>query len=209
MDATKPMARPKAWVGVDVGKGFHWAVVVDAEGEVLLSRKVENEEADLSTLVDEILAISSGEELCWAVDQPGGGAALLLALLWGCGQRVLYIPGLAVDRARDGFRGEAKTDRRYALVIAEQARMRRDLKPLEPTDELLSEMGLLLARRRDLVEDQSRALQRLRDILLTLFPGAWSGHCQTCVTGVPSSCSGATRHLAASSVPGASASRRT
>jgi transposase len=96
---------------------------------------------------------------------------LLLALLWGCGQRVLYIPGLAVDRARDGFRGEAKTDRPDALVIAEQARMRRDLKPLEPTDELLSELRLLLSRRSDLVADQSRALQRIRDALLASFPG--------------------------------------
>jgi transposase len=170
MDAAKPMARPKAWIGVDVGKGFHWAVAVDVEGEILLSRKVENEEADLSALVEEALAISGGE-LSWAVDQPGGGAALLLALLWGRGQRVLYIPGLAVDRARDGFRGETKTDRRDALVIAEQARMRRDLKPLEPTDELLSEMRLFLSRRSDLVADQSRALQRLRDTLLALFPG--------------------------------------
>lgn len=163
------MARPKAWVGVDVGKGFHWAVVVDAEGEILLSRKVENEEAHLSALVDEALAVSGGE-LSWTVDQPGDGAALLLALLWGRSQRVLYIPGLAVDRARDGFRGEAKTDRRDALVIAEQARMRRDLKPLEPTEELLAEMRLLLARRRDLVEDQGRTLRRLRDTLLALFP---------------------------------------
>ena len=96
---------------------------------------------------------------------------MLLALLWGRGQRVLYIPGLAVDRAGDGFRGETKTDRRDALVIAEQARMRRDLKPLEPTDELLSEMRLFLSRRSDLVADQSRALQRLRDTLLALFPG--------------------------------------
>jgi transposase len=166
MDATKPMA----WVGVDVGKSFHWAVVVDAAGEILLSRRVDNEEADLSELVEEALAISGGE-LYWAVDQPGGAAALLLALLWGHGQRVLYIPGLAVDRARDGFRGEAKTDRRDALVIAEQARMRRDLKPLEPTDGLLCELRLLLSRRRDLVDDQSRALQRLRDTLLALFPG--------------------------------------
>src|SRR5215207_2850853 len=170
MDAAKPMVRAKAWVGVDVGKEFHWAVVVDAEGEILLSRRVENEEADLSALVEEVLAVSGGEP-CWAVDQPGGGAALLLALLWGGDQRVLYIPGLAVDRARDGFRGETKTDRRNALVIAEQARMRRDLKPLEPADELLSELGLLLSRRRDLVADQSRALQRIRDALLASFPG--------------------------------------
>jgi hypothetical protein len=89
------------------------AVVVDAEGEILLSRRVENEEADLSALLEEVLAVSGGEPR-WAVDQPGGGAALLLALLWGGDQRVLYIPGLAVDRARDGFRGETKTDRRDA-----------------------------------------------------------------------------------------------
>jgi transposase len=170
MDAAKPMVRAKAWVGVDVGKEFHWAVVVDAEGEILLSRRVENEEADLSALVEEVLAVSGGEP-CWAVDQPGGGAALLLAVLWGGDQRVLYIPGLAVDRARDGFRGETKTDRRDALVIAEQARMRRDLKPLEPADELLSELRLLLSHRRDLVADQSRALQRIRDALLASFPG--------------------------------------
>src|SRR5215218_7575277 len=77
MDAAKPMVRAKAWVGVDVGKEFHWAVVVDAEGEILLSRRVENEEADVSALVEEVLAVSGGEP-CWAVDQPGGGAALLL-----------------------------------------------------------------------------------------------------------------------------------
>lgn len=89
----------------------------------------------------------------------------------GDDQRGLYIPVLAVDRARDGFRGKTKTDRRDDLVIAEQARMRRDLKPLEPADELLSELGLLLSRRRDLVVDQSWALQRIRDAHLASFPG--------------------------------------
>ena len=161
----------KTWVGVDVGKEFHWAVVLDAQGEILLSRRVENEEADLLALIEETLAVASDGESCWAVDQSAGGAALLLTLLWEHGQRVLYIPGLSVDRARDGLHGEAKTDRRDALVIAEQARMRRDLKALEPTDELFAEMRLLLARRRDLVADQSRVTQRLREGLLTLFPG--------------------------------------
>lgn len=173
MDATKPtapIAKPSAWIGVDVGKNFHWAVAVSAEGEILLSRKVDNEEADLCSLIEEGLAVGGGE-LSWAVDQPAGGAALLLTLLWERGQRVLYIPGLAVDRARDGFRGEAKTDRRDAFIIAEQARMRRDLKSLDPNGELLAEMRLLLSRRRDLVADQSRGLQRIRDALLALFPG--------------------------------------
>ena len=73
MDAAKPMAKAKAWVGVDVGKEFPWAVVVNAEGEILLSRRVENEEADLSALVEEVLEL--GIEPTWATDQPGGAAA--------------------------------------------------------------------------------------------------------------------------------------
>jgi transposase len=80
----------KAWVGVDAGKEFHWAHALDASGRELLSRKVENDEADLSKLIDDVLLVA--EELVWAVDQPGGGAALLLALLWERNQRVLYVP---------------------------------------------------------------------------------------------------------------------
>ena len=78
----------KAWAGVDAGKGFHWAHVLDVSGKELLSRKVENDEADIARLIDE--ALSLAEEIVWAVDQPGGGAALLLALLWERDQKVLY-----------------------------------------------------------------------------------------------------------------------
>jgi transposase len=105
------------------------------------------------------------------VDQVDGGAALLLALLWEQGQRALYVPGIAVDRARDAHRGESKTDARDARLIAEQARMRRDLSALEPGDELLTELAILTARRRDLVADRTRAVNRLRGALLALFPG--------------------------------------
>ena len=164
-------AKPKAaWAGVDAGKGFHWAVVLDADGEMLLSRRVENEEADLSELVEEALGL--GLELTWAVDQPGGAVALLLALLWERDQRVLYVPGIAVDRARDASRGESKTDARvHARIIAEQARMRRDLSILAPGEGLRAELALLVARRRDLVADTTRTISRLRDALLALFPG--------------------------------------
>jgi len=91
-----------AWVGVDVGKEFHWAHVLDASGRELLSRKVENDEADIARLINEALSFS--EEIVWALDQPGGSAVLLLALLWERDQKVLYVPGLSVDRARDAYR---------------------------------------------------------------------------------------------------------
>jgi transposase len=158
----------KAWVGVDVGKEFHWAHVLDASGRQLLSRKVENDEADILELIDQ--ALSSAEKVVWAVDQPGGSAALLLGLLWERNQRVLYVPGLSVDRARDAYRGESKTDARDARVIADQARMRPDLGELEAGEQEIAELQLLLARRRDLITDQGRTITRLREALLSLFP---------------------------------------
>jgi transposase len=158
----------KAWAGIDVGKEFHWAHVLDAAGRELLSRKVENNEAEISEFIDQ--ALSLAEEAVWAVDQPGGGATLLLALLWERDQRVLYIPGLSVDRARDTYRGESKTDARDARIIADQARMRSDLSELRPAEEEITQLRLLLGRRRDLIIDQSRAITRLREALLSLFP---------------------------------------
>ncbi len=157
-----------AWVGVDVGKEFHWAHVLDASGRELLSRRVKNDEADLSKLIDDSLLLA--EEVVWAVDQPGGGAALLLALLWEQNQRIVYVPGLSVNRARDTYRGESKTDARDAHLIADQARMRPDLGELVPDEEELAELQLLLGRRRDLITDQSRTITRLREALLSLFP---------------------------------------
>jgi transposase len=158
----------KVWVGIDAGKALHWAHVLDASGQQILSRRVENDEVDLLKLIDEVLALS--EEPVWAVDQPGGSAALLLALLWERNQQVLYFPGLAVDRARDAYPGESKTDARDAYIIAEQARMRSNLAQIVPGEGALAELQLLLARRRDLVADRTRSINRLRDVLLSLFP---------------------------------------
>jgi transposase len=86
----------KVGTGIDAGKEFHWVHIQDASGTQLLSRRVENDEAELVALIEE--ALSFAEDVLWAIDQPAGCATLLLALLWERGQRVLYVPGLTVDR---------------------------------------------------------------------------------------------------------------
>ena len=107
----------KAWVGVDVGKEFHWAHVLDASGRQLLSGKVENDEADILELIDQ--ALSSAEEVVWAVDQPGGSAALLLVLSVGAKPEGLL---RSRPQRRPGSRrlprAESKTDARNARLIA-------------------------------------------------------------------------------------------
>jgi Transposase len=118
----------RIWAGIDAGKTHHHCVVIDADGARLLSRRVANDGPELLRLLADVMAM--GEEVTWAIDLPDGGAALVIALLVGHDQQLLYIPGRVVNRASSSYRGEGKTDARDALVIADQARMRRDLNPL-------------------------------------------------------------------------------
>jgi hypothetical protein len=106
----------------------------------------------------------------WAIDLHGGESALLVALLLERGQKVEYLPGLAANRAASSYRGAGKTDAKDALVIADQARMRRDLTVLGGDEELIVELRMLLARRQDLVTDRTRAVNRLHDQLLAISP---------------------------------------
>lgn len=159
---------PQVWAGVDAGKAHHHCVVIDGEGRRLLSRRVANDEADLIMLIDQVGRL--GDDVTWAVDLNAGGAALLIALLVQADQRLLYLTGRTVNRASGMYRGEGKTDARDAAVIADQARIRRDLSPLRPGDEISVELRILTARRTDLVADRTREINRLRAQLLEISP---------------------------------------
>jgi Transposase and inactivated derivatives len=158
----------QVWAGVDCGKTHHHCVVIDAEGRRLLSQRVANDEPELTALLEQVTGL--GGEVTWAVDLPDGGAALLIGVLLAAEQLLLYIPGRTVNSAAAGYRGVGKTDARDAAVIADQARMRRDLAPLRPGDEITVELKLLTARRGDLVADRTRAINRLRGLLTSIFP---------------------------------------
>ena len=163
------MAQP-LWAGVDAGKSDHYCMVIDADGKRLLSRRVANDEAALEELISTVITLADDGELTWAIDLNAGGAALLITLLVAAEQRLLYIPGRTVHHASGGYRGEGKTDAKDAAVIADQARMRRDLAPLRADDDIAVELRILTARRTDLVADRTRAINRLRAQLLEYFP---------------------------------------
>jgi len=57
-------------------------------------------------------------------------------------------------------------------VIADQLRLRRgSLQEIRPRNEVVAEMRVLVAHRRDLLQDQTRRAARLREVLLSVFPG--------------------------------------
>lgn len=138
------------WAGVDAGKSEHHCVVLDTDGKRVLSQRVANDEATLAELINEVAALAGGGDLTWAIDLAGGGAALLITLLLEASQRLLYLPGRSVYYASGAYRGDAKSDAKDAAIIADQARMRRDLQPLRPGDAITVELRILCARRADL-----------------------------------------------------------
>ncbi|MYV47976.1 IS110 family transposase [Streptomyces sp. SID2888] len=158
----------RIWVGIDAGKGHHWAMAVDADGETLFSTKVINDESQILTLID--TARERAGEARWAVDISGRASTLLLALLIARGQEVVYVPGRTVNRMSGAYRGEGKTDAKDARVIADQARMRRDFVPLATPPELVTSLQVLTHYRADLIADRVRLINRLRDLLVGICP---------------------------------------
>ena len=161
---------PELWAGTDAGKGEHHCTVIDADGTKVLSRRVPNSETELLELLGAVLDLADSGPVTWAVDLNAGGAALWIALLVGHGQKLFYIPGRTVHHASGSYRGDGKTDAKDAYVIADQARMRRDLQPLQETSELAVDLKILTARRMDLSADRTRAINRLRAQMLEYFP---------------------------------------
>jgi transposase len=126
------------------------------------------DEDELLELIGDVLELSEG--VTWAIDLNAGGAAQLIALLVNHGQRLLYIPGRTVHHASGSYRGDGKTDAKDAFVIADQARMRRDLHPMQTGDEIAVDLRILTTRRYDLTADRTRAINRLRAQILEYFP---------------------------------------
>lgn len=158
------------FVGVDVAKETHWVCALDQDARVVLDRAVQNDQAALDALAAELRGL--GPELQIALDVTGSIASFLEAVLLAQGFTLVHIPGIAVNRAGHGFAGgERKSDPRDARTIAELARTRPGLRPIHRDDQTTIAIHLKIARRRDLVQDQTRRLSRLRQLLASIHPG--------------------------------------
>jgi transposase len=157
-------------VGIDIAKELHWVTAIDPDGVVRLDRKLLNAPADIARLAEELVALGGTARV--GLDVVGGIAGLAEAMLAEAGFALVHVPGLAVNRARQGtVGGENKSDPRDARAIAEQVRSRADLRAIEPATELDLEIRLLVGRRRELVAAQTQRLARLHDLLVGIFPG--------------------------------------
>ncbi|WP_063049764.1 IS110 family transposase [Nocardia arthritidis] len=160
--------RQRIWVGIDVGKAAHHVCVVDENGKVCWSGKLANDQRAVEAVIDR--ARKTGVEVRWAIDLVSPLAALLITVLLGAGESVVYVPGRMVATMTGIFRGEGKTDAKDARVIADTARMRADLQPVTAPDDLVAELTQLSSYRADLMNDWVRGVNQLRAMLASIFP---------------------------------------
>ncbi|ORA16052.1 IS110 family transposase [Mycobacterium arosiense] len=161
-------------VGIDIAQEMHWVCLKITEtGQLLASHKVDNTPADIAGLVDEIRAAAEQHGAATVgIDILGGIAALAEAMLLDAGITLVHVPGLAVNRARRAtVDGEHKSDPKDAAVIADQVRMREDLRPVTAQRDVDVDLRLLVGRRSEIVTDQTRRAARLRDLLVSIHPG--------------------------------------
>ena len=157
-------------VGIDIAKDVHWVTAVDAQGVIHLDRSLHNSPGPIAELIEQLRTLEGPIHI--GVDVIGGIAGLVEAMFAQAGMRLVHVPGLAVNRARQGsVGGENKSDPRDARIIAEQVRTRTDLRTIEPASEIDLEIRLLVGRRHDLVQAQTQRITRLRDLLVSIFPG--------------------------------------
>jgi transposase len=161
-------SRETAWVGVDIGKTHHWVCALDDEGTTLLSVKIANDEAEIGGLIATVRGLA--DQLVWAVDIIGAPSALMLALLTQAGQTARYASGRVVAAMSSAYTGEGKTDAKDAYVIAETARIRRDLTVIDQGTDLVRNLAVLTGHRSDLIADRVRMINRLRDLMTGVFP---------------------------------------
>lgn len=156
------------YLGLDVGKGEHHATALAPNGKRLLDRALPNSEPKLRALFTKL---ARHGQILVVVDQPASIGALPVTVARDAGCTVAYLPGLTMRRIADLYPGEAKTDARDAHIIADAARtMPHTLRDLEPDDETIAALHMLLGFDDDLAAEATRTSNRIRGLLTAIHP---------------------------------------
>ena len=159
------------YCGIDWAEDHHDIALVDRDGKLLARRRVSDDAAGLTGLLD--LLADHGDNaddlIPVAIETPRG---LLVACLRATGRQVYPVNPMAVARYRDrhSIAGK-KSDHGDAVVLANV--LRTDLhahRPLPADTELAQAIAVLARAQQDAVRDRTTAHNRLRSHLREYYP---------------------------------------
>ncbi|SER35705.1 Transposase IS116/IS110/IS902 family protein [Arthrobacter sp. OV608] len=141
---------------------------MNAGGGRVFGRPLPQDEARLREL---FTGLEQHGRVLVIVDQPNTNGALPIAVARDCGCTVAYLPSLAMRKAADLYPGKSKTDARDAFIIAETARAEpHTLGAVDRDSEVLAALKVLSGFDADLTHECTRSINRLRSLLLQIFP---------------------------------------
>jgi transposase len=159
------------FAGIDWGSEKHRVCLMDGDGRAIGERWIEHSASSLAELVDWLRqqALASPQALAAAIEVPRGA---IVETLLERGFAVFSINPKQLDRFRDRYSpAGAKDDRRDAFVLADALRADmhcfRAVRLDEPAMIRLRELSRL---EDELSQEQTRAINRLREQLHRFFP---------------------------------------
>jgi len=156
-------------LGIDVHKGSHTAVAVDAVGCRLVEKTVRATDAGHRQLLGWALRAWPDGGVLFAVEDCRHVSTRLERALLAAGQRVVRVPPKLMAGARVAARSRGKSDPIDALAIARAALREPDL-PVATHDSVSRQIKLLVDHREHLVRTRTQLQNRLRWHLHELDP---------------------------------------
>jgi transposase len=160
------------YCGIDWAEDHHDIAVADRDGKLLARRRISDDAAGLTTLLD-LLAEhgdTPGDPIPVAIETPRG---LLVACLRAAGRPVCPVNPMAVARYRDRHSvAGKKSDHGDSVVLAHVLRTDMGMhRPLPADPELAQAIAVLARAQQDPVWDRTTAHNKLRSHLREYFPG--------------------------------------
>ena len=156
-------------IGMDVGKYFHHACVLDIDGTQVLSKRINQNEKSLHALFSTFSA--NDHKVLGVVDQPNNIGRLTVAVAQDIGIDVRYLPGLAMRQLSRIHAGNAKTDIRDAYIIAHAAKnLPESLRSVDRIEETFLQLKVLNGIDEDLARSYTRLINQIRSALVDCYP---------------------------------------
>ena len=158
----------KVVIGVDPHKASNTVVVIDGSEQVLVQKRFTNDRVGSREMKS---FVRDYHDRIWAVEGARGVGAGLAQRLVAEGEQVLNVPAKLSARVRAlGGGSGRKTDNADAFAVAVAGLRARDLQPVRP-DDAVEILGMLTARRQELVHSRITTVNRLHEVLCQLIPG--------------------------------------